>query len=155
MLMRLYSAVLALLVSSVGANASACGDYAYVHWYAVSDLEAAAVFLDTAAHYSRGPRIDQVSPWDANGPKYASIDFCPASADGRLIRLTQVHEEALAQTGIKAGVLTVGSTDFTASRAAATALAKGTVNSGTRNGLSIMWFEDDYGNSFIVEEMRQ
>lgn len=155
MRLRFSGIVLALLVVSAGAHAEPCGGhYGYVHWYPVQDLGAAATFLDTAVNFSRGSRADRVSPWNRGGPKFATIDFCPKAADGRLVRLVRVPERAMAKAKIDKGVLTIRSNDLAASRKLAQSLTKGKVRSGVRGGVRNFWFEDSYGNTFIVEELR-
>jgi hypothetical protein len=155
MLRRLFAIVFTLLVASVSAYAAPCGGhYGYVHWYPVPNLDAAAKFLDTAADFSRGSRADRVSPWNRGGPKFASIDFCPKAADGRLVRLAHVPQAARAKAKINEGVLTIHSRDLAASRAAGKGLAQGKVRTGTQKGVRKVWFEDTYGNTFIVEETK-
>ena len=51
-------------------------------------------------------------------------------------------------------MLTIHSRDLAASRAAGKSLAKGEVRSGAQKGVRKVWFEDTYGNTFIVEETK-
>ena len=131
-----------------------CGDHAWVHVYAVADIDAVVTFFGSVEGYRKGPVSRLASPF-AQGTaaaEFQTLDLCPKSPDDRLVRLFEVPASARATAKIQPGTLTLKTRDYKGALAAAQRLVGAEPNKGARDGKRSLWFEDALGNTFIVWE---
>jgi hypothetical protein len=133
-----------------------CGDHAWVHVYAVADIDAVVRFFGSVEGYRKGPISRLASPF-AKGTaaaEFQTLDLCPNSSDDRLVRLFEVPASTRATANIQPGTLTLETRDYQGALAAAQRLVGAEPNKGAKDGKRSLWFKDAFGNTFIVWEAR-
>ncbi len=132
-----------------------CGDHAWVHVYAVEDIGAVGAFFESVAGYDQGPKSQYASPFvkGAATRRYEAMDFCPASPDDRLVRLFEMPADERAAAKIPPGTLTLKTRDYQGTLAAAKRFIGAEPNKGAKDGKRSLWFDDAFGNTFIIWEL--